>query len=143
MATKKVVVHQLVGHRFVGINEKGDKVMLDGDSPATGMRPMELLLAALAGCTAYDVVDIMNKKRQPLSSYRIEAEGERAQDHPKRYTKITVTHYGAGPNVTLEALLRAAQLSHEKYCSVSATLNCPVELKVVVEQNEQVGAGGS
>lgn len=143
MATKKVVVHQLVGHRFVGINEKGDKVMLDGDTPATGMRPMELLLAALAGCTAYDVVDIMNKKRQPLSSYRIEAEGERAQDHPKRYTKITVTHYGAGPNVTLEALQRAAQLSHEKYCSVSATLNCPVELKVVVEQNEQVGAGGS
>lgn len=133
MATKKVVLHRLTGHRFLGINEKGDKVLLDGDEPATGMRPMELLLAALAGCTAYDVVDIMQKKRQPLSSYRIETEGERAEENPKRYTHIIVTHYASGPNVSLEALKRAAELSHEKYCSVSASLNMPVEVRAVVE----------
>ena len=133
MAAKKVVLHRLVGHRFVGINEQGDKVMVDGEQPATGMRPMELLLAALAGCTAYDVVDIMEKKRQPLARYRVEAVGERAEEHPKRYTRIVVTHYGAGPNVTQEALERAVELSHTKYCSVSATLNASVETRVVVE----------
>jgi putative redox protein len=133
MATKKVVLHQLSGHRFLGINEQGDKVLVDGDQPATGMRPMELLLAALAGCTAYDVVDIMNKKRQPLSSYRVETVGERAEEHPKRYTHIVVTHYASGPKVTQAALETAVQLSHEKYCSVSATLNAHIETRAVVE----------
>ncbi len=133
MATKKVVLHRLGGHRFVGINQQGDRVMVDGDQPSTGMRPMELLLAALAGCTAYDVVDIMEKKRQPLASYRVEAVGERAETHPKRFTQIVVTHYGAGPHVTREALERAVELSHTKYCSVSATLNTPVETRVVLE----------
>ncbi|RIH91790.1 OsmC family protein [Meiothermus granaticius] len=133
MATKRVVVHRLSGHRFLGINESGDKVMVDGDSPSTGMRPMELLLAALASCTAYDVVDIMEKKRQPLASYRVETVGLRAEEHPKRYTHITVTHYASGPNVTQEALDRAVQLSHDKYCSVSASLNVPIESKAVVE----------
>ena len=133
MATKRVVVHQLVGHRFLGINEQGDKVLIDGDQPASGMRPMELLLASLAGCTAYDVVDIMNKKRQPLARYRVETVGVRAEEHPKRYTRIVVTHIGSGPNVTQEALERAVELSHTKYCSVSATLNAEIETRVIVE----------
>ncbi len=139
MATKKIVVHRLVGHRFLGINEQGDKVLIDGDQPSTGMRPMELLLSALAGCTAYDVVDIMEKKRQPLARYRVEAVGERTEEHPKRYTHIVLTHYGAGPNVTREALERAVELSHTKYCSVTATLNVHIETRVVVEpwQGEQ------
>lgn len=141
MATKKVVIHQLSGHRFLGINEKGDKVMIDGDNPSTGMRPTELLLSALAGCTAYDVVDIMNKKRQPLSQYRIEVVGERAEEHPKRFTHIVVTHYASGPKVTQESLERAAHLSHEKYCSVSATLNAQIEVRAVVEPlSEEVKA---
>lgn len=133
MATKRVTLHRLSGHRFLGTSEGGDKVMIDGDSPSTGMRPMELLLAALAGCTAYDVVDIMEKKRQPLASYRVETVGERAEEHPRRYTHVTVTHVASGPHVTQEALERAVQLSHEKYCSVSASLNMPIETKAVVE----------
>ena len=75
----------------------------------------------------------MEKKRQPLARYRVEAVGERAEEHPKRYTHIVVTHYGTGPNVTQEALERAVELSHTKYCSVSATLNASVETRVVVE----------
>ncbi|RIH86630.1 OsmC-like protein [Meiothermus luteus] len=143
MATKKVVLHRLSGHRFLGINEQGDKVMVDGDQPATGMRPMELLLAALAGCTAYDVVDIMEKKRQPLARYRVEVVGERAEEHPRRYTRIVVTHYASGPGVTREALERAVELSHTKYCSVSASLNAQIETQVVLEpwQEEKVAQG--
>ena len=130
--TKKVVVHQIVGHRFLGVNEQGDKVMIDGDQPSTGPRPMELLLMALGACTAYDVVDIMRKKKQPLARYRVEVEGERAETHPRRYTRITVTHIASGPGVTLEALERAVHLSHTKYCSVSATLNAEITTRVVL-----------
>ncbi|WP_298629190.1 OsmC family protein [uncultured Thermus sp.] len=135
--TKRVVIHHLVGHRFLGINEQGDKVMIDGDQPATGPRPMELLLMALGACTAYDVVDIMKKKKQPLARYRVEVEGIRAETHPKRYTHITITHIASGPNVTLEALERAAHLSHTKYCSVSASLNAEITVKVVLEPWEE------
>ncbi|WP_135256895.1 OsmC family protein [Thermus caldilimi] len=135
--TKKVVIHHLVGHRFLGMNEQGDKVMIDGDQPATGPRPMELLLMALGACTAYDVVDIMKKKKQPLARYRVEVEGVRAETHPKRYTHITVTHIASGPNVTLEALERAAHLSHTKYCSASANLNAEITVKVVLEPWEE------
>ena len=135
--TKKVVIHHLVGHRFLGMNEQGDKVMIDGDQPATGPRPMELLLMALGACTAYDVVDIMKKKKQPLARYRVEVEGIRAETHPRRYTHITVTHIASGPNVTLEALERAAHLSHTKYCSVSASLNTEITVKVVLEPWEE------
>ncbi len=133
MATKKIVLHQLCGHRFMGMNAAGDKVMLDGDHPAIGMRPMEALLAVLSACTAYDVIDIMTKKRQPLARYRVEAEGTQAEEHPKRYTHIHLIHYGAGPNVTLEALNRAVELSHTKYCAVSATLNAEITVEAVVE----------
>lgn len=133
LTTKTVVLHQICGHRFVGSNGAGDKVMVDGDQPATGMRPTDLLLAALGSCTAYDVVDIMMKKRQPLASYRIEVTGRQAESHPRRFTHITVTHYGAGPEVTEKALARAAELSHTRYCPVAASLNAEIEIKVVVE----------
>ncbi len=131
--TKRVVVHQIVGHRFLGMNETGERVMIDGDQPATGPRPMELLLMALGACTAYDVVDIMAKKKQPLARYRVEVEGVRAETHPRRYTQITVRHIGAGPGVTEEAFRRAVELSHTKYCSVSASLNAEITTEVVLE----------
>ena len=131
--TKKVVVHQIVGHRFLGVNEQGDKVMIDGDQPSTGPRPMELLLMALGACTAYDVVDIMRKKKQPLARYRVEVEGERAETHPKRYTRITVTRSAAGPGVSLEALERAVPRSPTEYCFVTDTATAEITTRVVLE----------
>ncbi|NER79040.1 MAG: OsmC family protein [Leptolyngbya sp. SIO1D8] len=133
MSQKKIVLHQLCGHRFAGINEVGDKVIVDGDQPAIGMRPMELLLTALASCTAYDVVDIMRKKRQPLARYRVEVEGTQAETHPKRYTHIQVIHYGSGPDVTETALNRSVELSHTQYCAVSGSLNAEITMQAVVE----------
>ncbi len=131
--TKRVTLYNLVGHRFLGINETGERIVIDGDQPAAGPRPMELLLMALGACTAYDVVDIMRKKRQPLARYRVEVEGVRAETHPRRYTKITVTHIASGPGVTLEALERAVELSHTKYCSVRANLNAEITTRVILE----------
>ena len=94
---------------------------------------MEALLGALATCTAYDVVEVMNKRRTPLSTYRIEVEGERAQDDPKRYTRITVRHIAAGAGVSEAQLVRAATLSHEKYCSVAASLSSEIVVEARLE----------
>ena len=133
MASKKIVLHQIGEHRFVGVNAAGDKVIVAGDQPAIALRPMELLLTSLGSCTAFSVVDIMRKKRQPLAQYRVEVEGIQAETHPKRYTHIHVTHYGAGPEVTAAALNRSVELSYTRYCSVSASLNAEITVAVVVE----------
>lgn len=133
MATKTIVLHQICGHRFIGQNETGDRIPVDGDQPAIGPKPTDLLLAALGSCTAYDVIDIMVKKHQPLAHYRIEVTGTQAETHPRRFTHITVTHYGSGPNVTEAALARAAELSHTRYCAVAASLNAEITIQTVVE----------
>jgi len=133
METKSIILHHLGDHRFRAENPAGVALEFGGVTPEAGLRPMEILLAALAGCTAWDVVDIMAKKRQPLARYRVEAMGERADDHPRRYVRCAVVHVGSGPGVTEEALGRAAALSHGKYCSVAASLGVPVEWRVVVE----------
>ena len=133
METKTIVLHQICGHRFVGQNEAGDRIHIDGDQPAIGPKPTDLLLAALGSCTAYDVIDIMAKKRQPLACYRIEVTGTQAETHPRRFTHITVTHYGSGPEVTEAALARSAELSHTRYCAVAASLNAEIAIQTIVE----------
>lgn len=132
--TQKSITLRLDGERrFVGTNAGGGMIVLDPGRPTQHFSPMEALLGALGGCTGYDVVSIMEKKKQPLASYRIEITGDRADDHPMRYTRIVLTHVGSGPGVTLAALERAVHLSHEKYCSVAATLNATIETRVEIE----------
>lgn len=133
MATKNIIVKFDGERRFVASNASGGTIVMDTQRPDAHLTPMETLLGALGGCTGYDVVSIMEKKKQPLASYRIEITGETVEDYPKRYQRIVVTHIASGPNVTLPALERAVQLSHEKYCSVSASLNAIIETRAVVE----------
>lgn len=90
--------------------------------------PMEMLLMSVAACTAVDVVSIMEKKRQPLSDYRIEISGERREETPRAFTKIHLKHIVKGENVTEKALADAIHLSDEKYCSVAATIRPTVEI---------------
>ena len=107
--------------------------LIDNSETKIGVSPMEALLGALASCTAYDVVGVMNKRRTPLSAYRIEVEGERAEEHPRRYTKITVRHIAGGAGVTRDALEKSVRLSHEKYCSVAASLSAEVHVEVELQ----------
>lgn len=137
---KKMTVHHLGEQRYVGFNDSGHQLLIDASPIAVGVRPMEALLGALATCTAYDVVDIMNKRRTPLAHYRIELEGTRAETHPRRYTHIRVRHIAGGAGVTLEQLEKAARLSHEKYCSVAASLNAEIEVEAALEQPETVAS---
>ena len=135
--TKKTLnVTWLGEQRYLGVSESGHQLLIDNSATKVGVSPMEALLGALATCTAYDVVEIMNKRRTPLASYRIEVEGERAETNPKRYTVITVRHIASGEGVTAEALDRAAHLSHEKYCSVAASLNSEIRVETRVEGSE-------
>jgi len=133
MAVTTMNIIHLGGKRYVGHDEAGDQIVIDGEDVALGVRPMEALLAALGTCTAFDVVSILAKRRTPVQSYRIELEGERAEEHPRRYTRIVVRHVVSGEGITQASLDRAVNLSHEKYCSVSATLNAEIESKAVLQ----------
>lgn len=106
--------------QFEGIAKSGHSVIVDGDSKA-GNSPMELVLVALCGCTAYDVVSILRKKREPFTAVEVSAQGEKAPDPPQVFTQINLSYRVAG-NVTRKAVEDAVRLSEEKYCSVSAML---------------------
>ena len=125
--------------RYLGVSASGQQLLIDNSPIKVGVSPMEALLTALATCTAYDVVEVMNKRRTPLASYRIEVEGTRAEADPRRFTQITVRHIAAGPGISAEQLTRAAHLSHEKYCSVAASLNSEITVVAVLEHSAAQG----
>ena len=123
------------GLGFEGRDAHGASVVVSaGEEPAPqGLRPTGLLLTALGACTAIDVLAIMEKKRRPLSRYRVEVTGERAPVHPRRYTRIRVVHRVAGAGVERADVETAVRLSAATYCSVGASLNAEVHHEVVVE----------
>ncbi|MFC6617156.1 OsmC family protein [Deinococcus radiophilus] len=134
--TKTMKIDWLGDQRYVGRSDGGQQILIDNSANKIGVSPMDAVLAALGTCTAYDVVGIMAKRRTPLSHYRMEVVGERADETPARYTRITVRHIAGGEGVTQEQLEKAAHLSHEKYCSVAASLNAEIVLEVVAEDAE-------
>ncbi len=122
----KAKVIYVKGLQFVGESETGHAIVMDGNKEFggedTGPRPMELLLMGLGGCTGMDVVSILKKKRQELEGLEIVIDGKKAEEHPKRFTDITIEFRVKGKNLSEEAVKRAVELSMEKYCSVKATL---------------------
>jgi putative redox protein len=120
------------GLRLVGQGGQGpgivvDHVLGDEDRPENGPRPLELLLIGLAGCTAMDVISILKKKRQTFTDFQINVSAERAEEHPKVYTKIHLEYVVVG-DVEPQALERSIELSQEKYCSASAMLSQVTEI---------------
>jgi putative redox protein len=103
-----------------------------------GLSPMEMALVSLAGCTAMDVVSILKKARQPFTDLVVHVEGERAIDHPRRYTEVTLIFEVHGKGVNLAAVERAVALSEEKYCSVSATFREHAEIRTRIELVDEV-----
>lgn len=113
--------------QFVASDEAGHGLVIESrrEGVPAGFAPMQLLLISAAGCMAMDVVSILKKKRLPLEGFRVEMEGDRAGEHPKRFTEMrfVYTAMGAIPQADLDEAIR---LSEEKYCSVSATIkNAP------------------
>jgi putative redox protein len=108
-------------HRFDAGRPGGPTSRLDGDG-ATGQSPVDGLLSALAACSAADVVDIMAKRRTPVERLRVEVRGERRDELPRRFTKVELRYIVDGAGIDAAHVERAIALSHEKYCSVGATL---------------------
>jgi putative redox protein len=122
---------------FLGESGTGHTVVMDGPEEAgghgTGMRPMELLLLGMGGCTAYDVIEILKKSRQDVRDCVVEIDGERSEEIPKVYTNIHVHYKVTGKDVKANFVERAIKMSTEKYCSATLML---VKIVVVTHDYE-------
>jgi len=111
---------------FIGESGSGHTVVMDGPPDGgghnLGIRPMEMLLIGMGGCTAYDVVHILKKSRQDVEDCVVEIEAQRADSVPKVFTQIHVHFIVRGKGLTDAAVQRAVDLSAEKYCSASIML---------------------
>jgi putative redox protein len=92
------------------------------------VRPMEMLLLGLGGCTAFDVIDILQRGREPVDDLAIEIEGERSDEIPKIFKKINVRYIVTGSGLNPEKVDRAVKLSAEKYCSATIMLGAVAEI---------------
>jgi putative redox protein len=128
-----VTVRWAGNRQFVGWDEAGHGLVMDapagGKGEGTGPRPIELVLYALAACTAMDIVSILQKKRQPAEGLEIVVTGAQREDgYPHSYETIHVEYLVSGPDVTDAAVARAIELSEEKYCSVKGMFGPQVKV---------------
>lgn len=121
------------GKQFVGIDSTCHSVVLSTPDEGVGIKPSDLLLIAVASCTAVDVVEILNKKRMPLTSLEISSSGEQDQEAPWTYRKIHLHFRLSGKSLTEKAVEQAINLSEQKYCSVAATLRPTAEVTTEFE----------
>jgi putative redox protein len=142
----KARIKWVEGACFIGESGSGHAVVMDGPPDSggrdIGIRPMEMLLIGMGGCTAFDVMLILRKARQPVTDCVVEVEAERAEQVPKVFTRIHVHFIVSGSGLSDRQVARAVQLSAEKYCSASIMLSKTAEIshdyEIVAAQN----AGG-
>ncbi|HDD24610.1 MAG TPA: OsmC family peroxiredoxin [Chloroflexi bacterium] len=127
---KTVTVKWVEKLQFVGIDHTKHSVVMSAqdEENGVGMTPSQLVLVALGGCTGYDVVNILSKKRQTLTGLEIAVTGEQEPDPPWTYRHIHVYYRFRGKGLNPKAVEDAIRLSEEKYCSVSATLRGAAEI---------------
>ena len=135
---------------FTGSADTGFEVPL-GANPSVGgdndgFRPLELMAVSLAGCTAMDVISILQKKRQQISDFRVEVNAERVDDHPKVFTNAVIEYHVTGQDVDEKAVVRAMELSATRYCPAQSMLAkvFPMELKYYIyHQNGELETSGT
>ncbi|MFT4733036.1 MAG: putative redox protein [Gammaproteobacteria bacterium] len=117
---------------FVGESGSGHAVVMDGapehGGRDMGIRPMEMLLLGLGGCTAFDVVMILNKSRQKMVDCHVEIEAERAEEVPKVFTRIHAHFVVSGKGLDPAKVKKAVNLSADKYCSASKMFESAVQM---------------
>jgi putative redox protein len=128
----KTRVKWIEGVSFLGESGSGHAIAIDGapehGGRNLGMRPMELVLLGAASCTAFDVVMILRKARQPIADCAVEAEAQRAATEPKVFTKIHLRYTVAGRGLDARQVERAVKLSKDKYCSATLMLAKTAEI---------------
>jgi putative redox protein len=122
------------GQVFEGRGEEGEAIVIDGDRNE-GQGPMDVLLLSLAACMGIDVLMILERSRVPVDDLSVVVEGERNEDHPRRFNAIRIIYRIAGPEEEHQRRLdRAVSLSRDKYCSVLHSLRTDIDIDVRVER---------
>ena len=130
---------------FVGMSASAIPVQLDAEpsfgGTNQGVRPMEMIALGLAGCTAMDVLSILQKKRQHVTKLEVRVDAPRSPEHPKVFTSACLTYVVAGRNVDEAAVRRAIELSATKYCPAQLMLAqaFPMELRYEIHEQENNG----
>lgn len=123
------------GMAFDGLTESGHRMLLDAGEESggtnSGPRPPEILLHAAAVCTGMDIVLVLNKMRLKLEEFYMDIEGTRAEEHPKRFTDISITYYLKG-DLPEDKVIRAIKLSSETYCTVIHSLNAATRYQYAI-----------
>jgi putative redox protein len=117
---------------FVGTATSGHAMVLDAGEKKAAVSPLESVLIGLCGCTAADVVSILRKKREPVTTLEVKAHARRADTHPMVFTEIKLT-YRVGGKVSRKGVEDAVHLSKTKYCSVSAMLGKTAKMETAIE----------
>lgn len=129
------------GMRFAAETASGHSVVMDStdlaDGDNAGASPMELVLVGLAGCTGMDVISILRKMRQDVTSYAVAVRGTQADEHPRVYTDVMVEHSFTGRNLNPDLVRRAVELSETRYCPVGAMLSKTARITHVVTITEE------
>ena len=122
------------GMSFEGAGDSGFVQRMDAEESAGGengaARPMEFIALGLAGCTAMDVISILRKKKQPVTDFKVMLHADRAEEHTKVFSHAVIEYLVTGENVDEAALLRAIELSAEKYCPAQAMLSKAFPMKL-------------
>jgi len=142
MAEKKAIVRQLQGITLAGKSDSNHWVMMDGSptfgGSAAAPSPKELVLMGLGGCTASDVISILNKKRAPVRTVEIRLTAQVCDGHPQVFTEVHIEYVVFGDGVNEADVARAVELSSTKYCSVSAMLSPAMK---ITHSHKIVGVG--
>ncbi|MCF7807958.1 MAG: OsmC family protein [Candidatus Marinimicrobia bacterium] len=135
-----IKIKQVQGATFAARGKTNHWTMMDGEEQFGGAgaasKPTELVLFGLGGCTAMDVVSILKKMRVAVDDFQIGIDFERAEDHPKVFTKIDMTYHFYGTDLPMAKLEKAVSLSKDRYCTVSAMLSKAVDISVNIEVHE-------
>lgn len=134
----EVLVKWVQRRQFVGIDSTRHSVVISGTGPedGVGVKPADLLLIALGACSAFDVLDILEKKRQAMHDLEVHVQGEQDPQPPWAFRRIHVTYRVRGRGLSPKAVEDAVRLSEEKYCSVSATVRGVAEITHTIEIEE-------
>jgi putative redox protein len=128
---------------FEGASDTGFAQKMDADEAAGGdngaARPMEFIALGLAGCTGMDVISILQKKKQPVIGFQVQVHAPRADEHPKVFTSAVIEYLITGKDVDEAALLRAIELSAEKYCPAQAMLGKAFPMQLVYKIFDEAG----
>ena len=132
-ATLTLSQPQGTNRQFVATSGTGHHLLLDDAAGNTGAKPIELVAIAHAGCTAFDVINILRKKRQQVTGYEVKIEADQASDPPNVFTQVRIRHIVTGIDLSAQALEDAIRLSEEKYCAVGAMVQKSAEVHTSFE----------